>query len=153
MTPDLYTRFYLWMVAHRRLVLIITFLVTVAGIGISTRIDLEEDILDILPHHDQRVDEYRYALRKFRQIDRLYIDVGIDRATGIFTRSSSTSASRPPAARAGSNSRANPTRSRGRSSSFSSSNPISRRGRRCATAISRTPCTWSNTTARMPSRP
>ncbi len=80
MTPDLYTRFYLWMVSHRRLVLIVTFLVTVAGVGISTRIDLEEDILDILPHNDQRVDEYRYALRKFRQIDRLYIDVGINRA-------------------------------------------------------------------------
>ncbi|MBK7997955.1 MAG: MMPL family transporter [Verrucomicrobia bacterium] len=80
MTPDLYTRFYLWMVSHRRLVLIVTFLATVAGIGISSRIELEEDILDILPHNDQRVDEYRYALRKFRQIDRLYIDVGINRA-------------------------------------------------------------------------
>ena len=80
MTPDLYTRFYLWLVSHRRLVLIVTFFVTVAGVGISSRIDLEEDILDILPHNDQRVDDYRYALRKFRQIDRLYIDVGINRA-------------------------------------------------------------------------
>jgi uncharacterized protein len=78
-THDLYTRFYLWMVSHRRWVLIVTFLLTVAGIGISSKIELEEDILDILPHNDQRVDEYRYALRKFRQIDRLYIDVGINR--------------------------------------------------------------------------
>ena len=39
--------------------------------------DLEEDMLDMLPRNDERVDDYRYALRKFRQIDRLYLDVSI----------------------------------------------------------------------------
>lgn len=80
MNLDLYTRFHLWMVGHRRLVLSATLLLTLIGVAISSRIELEEDILDILPRHDQRVDDYRYALRKFRQIDRLYLDVGIDRA-------------------------------------------------------------------------
>src|SRR5262249_4410038 len=37
-----------------------------------------EDILGILPKNDQRVEEYKYALRKFRQIDRVYIDVGVN---------------------------------------------------------------------------
>jgi len=77
MKHDLYTRFHLWMVAHRRLVLTLTLLITIAGVAISSRIDLEEDILATLPQNDQRVDEYRYALRKFRQIDRVFIDVGI----------------------------------------------------------------------------
>ena len=53
-------------------------LLTVVCAVISSRIDLEEDILDMLPRNDQRVDEYRYALRKFRQIDRVYLDVGVN---------------------------------------------------------------------------
>ena len=78
MKHDLYTRFHLWLVEHRRLVLTLTLLITIAGVAISSRIDLEEDILATLPQNDQRVDEYRYALRKFRQIDRVFIDVGIN---------------------------------------------------------------------------
>ena len=78
MKHDLYTRFHLWMVEHRRLVLTLTLLITIAGVAISSRIDLEEDILATLPQNDQRVDDYRYALRKFRQIDRVFIDVGIN---------------------------------------------------------------------------
>jgi hypothetical protein len=39
---------------------------------------LEEDILGILPQHDSIVDEYKYTIRKFHQIDRVYIDVGIN---------------------------------------------------------------------------
>ena len=77
MKPNLYTRFYLWLVAHRPLVLITVLLLTVAGVVISLRINLEEDILDMLPRNDTCVGEYRYALRKFRQIDRLYLDVSI----------------------------------------------------------------------------
>jgi 1-acyl-sn-glycerol-3-phosphate acyltransferase len=69
---------YLWLAAHRRLVLVVTLLIAAASILISTRIDLEEDILAILPEHDQIVDEYKYTLRKFRQIDRVYLDVGIN---------------------------------------------------------------------------
>ena len=38
-----------------------------------------EDVLDMLPRNDPQIDEYRYVLRKFRQIDRAYLDVGIDR--------------------------------------------------------------------------
>ncbi len=79
MKPGLYTRFYLWLVAHRRAVLAVTALVMGLAAWISSRIDLQEDILDMLPRHDARVDEYRYAIRKFRQIDRAYIDVGINR--------------------------------------------------------------------------
>jgi 1-acyl-sn-glycerol-3-phosphate acyltransferase len=77
MKPNLYTRLYLWLVARRWWVLSVVLLVTVTGVFISSRINLEEDILDMLPHNDARVDEYRYALRKFRQIDRLYLDVSV----------------------------------------------------------------------------
>ncbi len=79
MKPDLYTRLYLWLVARRRWVLGVTLLIAMAGVVISLRIDLEEDILSTLPQDDPLVDEYRYALRKFRQIDRVYLDVGINR--------------------------------------------------------------------------
>ncbi len=77
MKPNLYTRLYLWLVARRWVVLPIVLLVTVVSIVISSRINLEEDILDMLPRKDARVDDYRYALRKFRQIDRLYVDVSV----------------------------------------------------------------------------
>jgi len=78
MKPDRYTRLYLWLVAHRRWVLSVMLLITASAIAISTRFDLEEDILATLPQHDQMVDEYRYSIRKFRQIDRVYIDVGVN---------------------------------------------------------------------------
>jgi 1-acyl-sn-glycerol-3-phosphate acyltransferase len=78
MKPDFYTRLYLWLIARRRSVLFFTFLIMAICMVISSRIRLEEDILDILPKNDQRVEEYKYALRKFRQIDRVYIDVGIN---------------------------------------------------------------------------
>lgn len=78
MKLDLYTRFYLWLVAHRRWVLGVTLLIAAVSVIISLRIDLEEDILAMLPQRDRLVDEYRYALRKFRQIDRVYLDVGIN---------------------------------------------------------------------------
>jgi 1-acyl-sn-glycerol-3-phosphate acyltransferase len=77
MKLDLYTRLYLWLVAHRRLVLGVTLLIVAVAIVISTRVNLEEDILATLPQHDKIVDEYRYTIRKFRQIDRVYIDVGV----------------------------------------------------------------------------
>ena len=32
----------------------------------------------MLPRNDRQVDEYRYALGKFRQIDRVYLDIGIN---------------------------------------------------------------------------
>src|SRR5947207_6565388 len=74
---DLYTRLYLWLVARRRAVLVATLLVVGVSMIISSRIRLEEDILDTLPRNDRRVEEYKYALRKFRQIDRVYLDVGL----------------------------------------------------------------------------
>lgn len=77
MKDNLYTRLYLWLVAHRRSVLVTTLLVMVAAGWFSSRIDLQEDILDMLPRNDRQVDDYRYALGKFRQIDRVYLDVGI----------------------------------------------------------------------------
>lgn len=75
---DLYTRLHLWLMERRRLVLIVTALVALACLVMSSRIKLEEDILDTLPENDPRVEEYKYALRKFRQIDRLYFDVGVN---------------------------------------------------------------------------
>ncbi len=77
MNFDLYTRLYLWLAARRPLVLFITLLIVIGSLVISSRIRLEEDILDTLPKKDRRVDEYRYSLRKFRQIDRVFIDVGV----------------------------------------------------------------------------
>ncbi|MGC3958805.1 MAG: 1-acyl-sn-glycerol-3-phosphate acyltransferase [Verrucomicrobiota bacterium] len=79
MKDNLYTRLYLWLIARRRSVLAVTALVMVAAGWFSTRIDLQEDILDMLPRNDRQVDDYRYALGKFRQIDRVYLDIGIDR--------------------------------------------------------------------------
>jgi 1-acyl-sn-glycerol-3-phosphate acyltransferase len=79
MKLDLYTRLYLWLVARRKLVLTIVFLVVALSMAVSSRIRLEEDILDTLPKNDPRVEEYKYALRKFRQIDRVYLDVGVSR--------------------------------------------------------------------------
>jgi 1-acyl-sn-glycerol-3-phosphate acyltransferase len=78
MKLDLYTRLYLWLVAHRRLVLSVTLLIAAADIAISARVNLEEDVLATLPQHDKIVDEYRYTIRKFRQIDRVYVDVGVN---------------------------------------------------------------------------
>ena len=78
MKDNLYTRLYLWLVAHRRGVLVATVLVMAAAGWFSSRIDLQEDILDMLPRNDRQVDEYRYALKKFRQIDRVYLDIGIN---------------------------------------------------------------------------
>ena len=74
---DLYTRLYLWLVARRRAVFVATLLVVAVSIIISSRIRLEEDILDTLPKNDRRVEEYKYALRKFRQIDRVYLDISV----------------------------------------------------------------------------
>ena len=78
MRLDLYTRLHLWLVARRRLILGAALLLMVAAIAISSRIDLEEDVLAILPQRDPIVDDYQYALRKFRQIDRVYFDVNAD---------------------------------------------------------------------------
>jgi 1-acyl-sn-glycerol-3-phosphate acyltransferase len=76
---NFYSRLYLWLVAHRRAVLLTAVLIAAACIAISSRINLEEDILGILPQRDQIVDDYKYTIRKFHQIDRVYIDVGINR--------------------------------------------------------------------------
>ena len=67
MSFEPYSRLYLWLTARRRLVLIVMLLIVVVSAVVSSRIRLEEDILDTLPKNDPQVDEYRYALRKFRQ--------------------------------------------------------------------------------------
>ncbi|MDR3458451.1 MAG: 1-acyl-sn-glycerol-3-phosphate acyltransferase [Verrucomicrobiae bacterium] len=79
MNSDFYTRLYLWLVAHRRAVLLAACLVAAACVAISSRISLEEDILATLPQNDPIVDEYKYTVQKFRQIDRVFIDVGLNR--------------------------------------------------------------------------
>ncbi|HWN93711.1 MAG TPA: MMPL family transporter [Methylomirabilota bacterium] len=77
MKLELYTRLYLWLVAHRAPVLLATLVVTIVGVLIVQRVKLDEDILAALPERDPLVDEYKYTLRKFRQIDRVYIDVSV----------------------------------------------------------------------------
>ena len=79
MKSDLYSPLYLWLVAHRRAVLVVVLLIAAICVAISSRIEMEEDILGILPQHDRIVDDYKYTIRKFHQIDRVYIDVGINR--------------------------------------------------------------------------
>jgi len=78
MKNGLYARLYLWLIAHRPAVLAGTLLLAAAGVFFSLRIELEEDLLATLPQKDALVDEYRYAVRKFRQIDRVYLDVGLN---------------------------------------------------------------------------
>ena len=78
MKNGLYARLYLWLIKHRPLVLLATLLLAGTGVYYSLRIDLEEDLLATLPQNDPLVDEYRYAVRKFRQIDRVYLDVGLN---------------------------------------------------------------------------
>ena len=78
MKSDFYPPLYLWLVAHRRAVLLVAVLVAGIAVAISSRIDLEEDILGVLPQHDQVVEDYKYTIRKFHQIDRVFVDVGID---------------------------------------------------------------------------
>ena len=80
MKSDFYLRLYLWLVAHRRAVLLAAFLIAVACVGVSSRFEMEEDILGILPQGDRIVDEYKYTLKKFHQIDRTYMDVGMTNA-------------------------------------------------------------------------
>jgi 1-acyl-sn-glycerol-3-phosphate acyltransferase len=79
MKPELYPRLYLWLVAHRGRVLLTVGIIALVCIAISSRISLEEDILATLPQRDRIVDEYKYTARKFHQIDRVYLDVGINR--------------------------------------------------------------------------
>jgi 1-acyl-sn-glycerol-3-phosphate acyltransferase len=80
MKSELYLRLYLWLVAHRRAVLLMAILIAVACVGVSSRFEMEEDILGILPQGDRIVDEYKYTLKKFHQIDRTYMDVGMTNA-------------------------------------------------------------------------
>jgi predicted exporter/SAM-dependent methyltransferase len=70
-----YSRLYLWLVAQRRWVLLAVALATVVGVIVSSRLQLDEDILAMLPNRDPVVDGFQYALKKFRQIDRVYLDV------------------------------------------------------------------------------
>jgi len=83
MNSNLYLRLFLWLSDRRKTILILTGLGMILCIGISTRLRLEEDILDTLPRNDRLIDEYRYSIRKFRQIDRVYIDVGVDKDDSV----------------------------------------------------------------------
>ena len=77
MIHNFYTPLHLWLYARRRGVLVIVALLVVASVIVTARMEMEEDILAMLPQRDRVVDEFMYAVKKFRQVDRLYIDVGI----------------------------------------------------------------------------
>ena len=82
-----YERFYLWLVARRRWVLLTAALISVASVLVARRLQLDEDILAIMPHRDPVVDDFQYALKKFRQIDRVYFDVDhIAAADALYAR-------------------------------------------------------------------
>lgn len=72
-----FLRLHLWMEKHRRPVLAGVVLLMAVFAAVSSRLELEEDILAILPQGDRIVGDHQYSLRKFRQIDRIYIDVGV----------------------------------------------------------------------------
>ena len=76
MKNELYPKIYSWLVAHRRLVFFTSIVLAAVCLGISSRFRMEEDVLGILPQDDRIVGEYKYTLKKFRQIDRVYMDVG-----------------------------------------------------------------------------
>jgi 1-acyl-sn-glycerol-3-phosphate acyltransferase len=76
MKSELYPKIYLWLVAHRRWVFFFSILLAAGCLGITSRFTMEEDVLGILPQGDRIVDDYKYTLKKFRQIDRVYMDVG-----------------------------------------------------------------------------
>jgi 1-acyl-sn-glycerol-3-phosphate acyltransferase len=76
MNPELYPRLYAWLASRRRSVLAAMALVGAVCAILSLRINLEEDLLSTLPRNDRIVDEYKYTVRKFHEIDRVYIDVG-----------------------------------------------------------------------------
>src|SRR5690348_12485987 len=80
MNNDLFSRLYLWLVAHRRPVLLVTLLSAVGCAVYSARMNMEEDILGILSQNDPIVRDYRYTIKTFRQIDRAYMDVGTTNA-------------------------------------------------------------------------
>ncbi len=74
---NFYPQLYLWLTKHRRWVLTVMAALMVVSVAISSRLNFEEDIFAILSQDDAAVAQYQYALKKFRQIDRVYIDVGI----------------------------------------------------------------------------
>jgi len=76
MKADIYPRLYLWLAAHRRAVFFVALAVAGLCVAISSRISFEEDILGVLPRNDPIVEDYKYTLRQFRQLDRVYINVG-----------------------------------------------------------------------------
>ncbi|HEY4416082.1 MAG TPA: 1-acyl-sn-glycerol-3-phosphate acyltransferase [Verrucomicrobiae bacterium] len=78
MKPDRYQQLYLWLATRRRTVVLTAIFIALACVAFSSRIALEEDILGILPENDRIVDDYKYALNKFGQIDRVYIDVSVN---------------------------------------------------------------------------
>ena len=75
MRTDFYSTLYLALVRHRRAVILLCLVLAGLCVVISSRLSLEEDILATLPQNDRIVDEYKYTLRKFRQIDRIFMDV------------------------------------------------------------------------------
>jgi 1-acyl-sn-glycerol-3-phosphate acyltransferase len=78
MNFDLYTQLYLWLVARKRGVLVFTALLMAAAAWFTSRIDLDEDILDMLPRNDRQIREYKYVIDSFRAIDRIILDIGIN---------------------------------------------------------------------------
>ncbi len=72
-----YLRLYLRLVGHRRPVLVGVALLMAVFAAVSSRLELEEDTLAILPQGDRIVTDHQYSLRKFKQIDRIYLDIGV----------------------------------------------------------------------------
>jgi hypothetical protein len=70
-----FVQLHLWLVRHRKIVLLLTAAFVVAAILMGRRLKLNEDFTDVLPMSAPAIAEQVEALQHIRQADRIYIDV------------------------------------------------------------------------------
>ena len=73
----LFTVFHLFLARHRVSVFILLVAVCVAAGLLSASLEMDEDIMRMLPQKDPTVRSYFEAFKKLRHVDGLIIDVGI----------------------------------------------------------------------------
>jgi uncharacterized protein len=62
---------------HRLMMFVFVAALSVCGGILSTRLEMDEDIMRMLPQRDEAIGRYLHAFRKLRQIDSLVVDVSI----------------------------------------------------------------------------
>jgi predicted exporter len=68
---------HLFLARHRLPLFISVAVLSVAAGLLSTRLEMDEDIMRMLPQRNEAIGRYLHAFRQLRQIDTLVIDVGI----------------------------------------------------------------------------